>query len=328
VSQVLRWVDSTLSSLDNSQEKKHYLASVSAPGAKAMEQQAGALTITQATELIPVQAETDARLIAMWLHGRSAGTARAYAADVRAFLAHAGKLLRAATVGDVQAYGDSLAGLATASQARKLSAVKSLLTYAHRLGYVTFNVGAAVKLPPIKATLAERIMGEADVHRMLALETDPRNAAMLRLLYCAGLRISEVCGLAWRDMQAREDAGQATVYGKGGKTRVVLLPAGVWRALVQFRGNAGPDAPVFVSQRRGHLDPSAVHRVVKDAAKRAGLPAEVSAHWLRHAHASHSLDRGAPIHLVQATLGHASVATTGRYLHVRPNDSSARYLAV
>ncbi len=220
-----------------------------------MEQQAGALTITQATELIPVQAETDARLIAMWLHGRSAGTARAYAADVRAFLAHAGKLLRAATVGDVQAYGDSLAGLATASQARKLSAVKSLLTYAHRLGYVTFNVGAAVKLPPIKATLAERIMGEADVHRMLALETDPRNAAMLRLLYCAGLRISEVCGLAWRDMQAREDAGQATVYGKGGKTRVVLLPAGVWRALVQFRGNAGPDAPVFVSQRRGHSRP-------------------------------------------------------------------------
>jgi len=54
----------------------------------------------------------------------------------------------------------------------------------------------------------------------------------------------------------------------------------------------------------------------------------VSAHWLRHAHASHALDRGAPIHLVQATLGHASVATTGRYLHARPNDSSSRYLAV
>ena len=69
------------------------------------------------------------------------------------------------------------------------------------------------------------------------------------------------------------------------------------------------------------------YRVVK-AAKRAGLSAEVSAHWLRHAHASHSLDRGAPIHLVQQTLGHASVATTGRYLHARPTDSSARYLGV
>ena len=71
-----------------------------------------------------------------------------------------------------------------------------------------------------------------------------------------------------------------------------------------------------------------VHRIVKAAAARAGLSAAVSAHWLRHAHASHALDRGAPIHLVQATLGHSSVATTGRYLHARPNDSSSRYLVV
>ncbi len=286
------------------------------------------LMIRQNLSVTPAQARDDVHLLAMWLHGRSAGTARAYEADVRAFLAYAAKPIRAVTVGDVHGFADSLAGLASASRARKLSAVKSLLTYAHRLGYVTFNVGVAVKLPPIKATLAERIIGEADVHRLLALEPDTRNAAMLRLIYCAGLRISEVCGLAWRDMQAREDAGQATVYGKGGKTRVVLLPASMWRTLAQLRSDSGPDAPVFVSQRHGHLDPSAVHRVVKDAAKRAGLPAEVSAHWLRHAHASHSLDRGAPIHLVQATLGHASVATTGRYLHARPNDSSARYLAV
>ena len=54
----------------------------------------------------------------------------------------------------------------------------------------------------------------------------------------------------------------------------------------------------------------------------------MSPHWLRHAHATHALERGAPIHIVQATLGHASVATTGRYLHARPTDSSARYLAV
>ncbi|MBU4356156.1 MAG: tyrosine-type recombinase/integrase, partial [Proteobacteria bacterium] len=64
------------------------------------------------------------------------------------------------------------------------------------------------------------------------------------------------------------------------------------------------------------------------AAIRAGIEGAVSPHWLRHAHASHALDRGAPIHLVQATLGHASVATTGKYLHARPDDSSARYLGV
>ena len=62
------------------------------------------------------------------------------------------------------------------------------------------------------------------------------------------------------------------------------------------------------------------------AAKRAKLSTAVSAHWLRHAHASHALDRGAPVHVVQTTLGHASLATTTRYSHARPGDSSARYL--
>jgi integrase/recombinase XerD len=71
-----------------------------------------------------------------------------------------------------------------------------------------------------------------------------------------------------------------------------------------------------------------VKRIVKAAANRAGIEAPVSPHWLRHAHASHALDRSAPIHLVQATLGHASVSTTGKYLHARPEDSSARYLGV
>jgi site-specific recombinase XerD len=69
-------------------------------------------------------------------------------------------------------------------------------------------------------------------------------------------------------------------------------------------------------------------RMVKSADERAGLGSDLSAHWLRHAHASHSLGRGAPIHLVQQTLGHASVATTGRYLHGRPTGNSARYLGV
>jgi hypothetical protein len=85
------------------------------------------------------------------------------------------------------------------------------------------------------------------------------------------------------------------------------------------------DDPVFRSRRGRHMDPSAIFRLVQHAATRAGLEAKISPHWLRHARATHALERGAPIHLVQATLGHASVATTGRYLHARPTDSSARY---
>ena len=84
---------------------------------------------------------------------------------------------------------------------------------------------------------------------------------------------------------------------------------------------------MFASRTRGgFLTPTQVRRLVYRAARDASLDGRPSPHWLRHAHATHALERGAPIHLVQATLGHASVATTGRYLHARPTDSSAKYL--
>jgi integrase/recombinase XerD len=285
------------------------------------------LTTSLAGPLAP-QATHDAQLVALWLHGRPEATRRAYGADADRFRAFVGKPLASVTLGDVQGYADSLAGLAPATQARQLSAVKSLLAFGHRIGVLSVNVGAAVRVPKLRDRLAERILPEADVQRVIALEPDQRNRAMLRLLYAGGLRRSELVGLCWRDLVAREDAGQVTVFGKGAKTRTVLLPASVWRELVALRGAAGPDAPVFRSRKGGPLDPSQVLRIVQAAAARAGLEGNVSPHWLRHGHASHALDRGAPVHLVAATLGHASIATTGRYAHARPTDSSSRYLAV
>lgn len=138
----------------------------------------------------------------------------------------------------------------------------------------------------------------------------------------------KACGLRWRNLQARGAAGQILIYGKGGSKRVVFLPPGVWGQLTPLKETAGPDAPVFASRSGKPLERSRISRIVKDASQLAGIAANLSTHWLRHAHASHALDRGAPIHLVQATLGHRSVATTSRYLHARPGESSAVYLAV
>ncbi len=277
----------------------------------------------------PSQAETDEQLIRLWLHGRPATTRRAYQFDADRFRAFAGKPLRMITVGDVQTFADSIDHLADASRARALSAVKSLLSYGHRIGYLPFNVGAPVRLPKLKDTLAERILPEEVVIRMVTGEATPRNRALLRTLYGAGLRVSELCGLKWRDVAERDDSAQITVFGKGGRTRHVLLSQGTWEALKAIRGDAGPDDAVFRSSRGGGaLDARQARRIVAAAARRAGVDAQVSPHWLRHAHASHALDRGAAIHLVQATLGHSSVATTGRYLHARPTESSSKYLAI
>jgi site-specific recombinase XerD len=170
-------------------------------------------------------------------------------------------------------------------------------------------------------------LSEDDVLRMLALERNPRNRTLLRLLYLGGLRISEACDLRVRDLAPRDDAGQITVFGKGGKTRAVLLKASMWKDLAMQRGS-DPDMPVFRSRKgSARLSTVQVHRIVKSAAARADLSAAVSAHWLRHAHVSHALDRGAPAHLVQATVGHASLQTTSKYAHARPTESSSKYLA-
>jgi len=275
------------------------------------------------------QAGNDHQVLAMWLHGRPHTTQRAYTYEVHGLLATVGKPLAHITLGDLQGYFSTLEPLAPASRARAINAVKSLFSFAQRIGYLNFNPAAAVQSPKIKNTLAERILPEAQIHRLLALEPHPRNRVLLRLLYAGGLRVSEICGLKWRDAQEREGAGQITVYGKGGKTRVVLLSLATWAELIALKGDGGADDAVFASRKgKGHLHPSQVKRIVQTAANRAGIEGPVSPHWLRHAHASHALDRGCPIHLVQATLGHASVATTGKYLHARPDDSSARYLGV
>jgi integrase len=129
-----------------------------------------------------------------------------------------------------------------------------------------------VRAPKQKEALAERILAESDAHRLLALEQEPRNHVFLRLLYLAGLRISEACAPRWRDLQPRQDGGQVTVFGKGGKTRVVLLPAASWGELVALRAEAGPDAPVFRSRSGGGANtPKAGHEIVKRAVARAGL---------------------------------------------------------
>lgn len=263
----------------------------------------------------------------MWLHGRPANTVRAYTREAGRFLECVGVPLPAVTLADVQDFADSVAasGLAQASQVRAIAAAKSLLTFAHTIGYTPVNVGAAEKLPALKLTLAERIAPQDAIARVIGGETNPRNAALLRVLYYGGLRVSEACGLRWRDVQPSGGGVQVTVQGKGGKTRAALLPAHAAAGVLALRGDAGGGAPVFVGRAAAALTPGQAWRIVKTAGQRAGVPG-LSPHWLRHACASHALEAGATPALVRDTLGHSSLATTSRYLHARPGDSAGLYL--
>ena len=276
----------------------------------------------------PAGNEADRLLIETWAAAQGSPlTRKSYRHQGGRLLDRIGKPLAAVAVADLQAFVAGLGDLAPATIGLAVAAVKSLYAFGIETGALASNPAGQLQAPSIKNVLAERILEEEDVRRLIRMEPSARNRALLLLFYGAGLRRHELCRLEWRDLAGRgTDRGQATVFGKGGKTRTVMLFGGVWSALQDLRGEAGPDAPVFRSQKGGALDPSAVHRVVKAACARAGLPEGASPHWLRHSFASHALDRGASLSLVQQGLGHASVATTSKYLHARPSDGAGRFL--
>ncbi len=170
----------------------------------------------------------------------------------------------------------------------------------------------------------------SEVRALIEKEKEPRNHLILKTLYQTGVRVSELCGLRWQDLTPRPEIGtvQLTVYGKRGKTRHITLKQELAKELMEFRGDGEAAAPIFASERGNPLAPAHIHRIVKRAAAKAELAQaeKVSPHWLRHAHATHALDKGAPLRLVQATLGHASLDTTSKYLHIRPSESSGNYL--
>jgi integrase/recombinase XerD len=204
----------------------------------------------------------------------------------------------------------------------------SLLGYAHRLGYAPFNAGATIRVRSDArnrgATLAKRIISEVDVALLVRGARTKRDRVLLEVLYAGGLRVSEIASLTWSDVLLRDKGKvQLSITGKGGVVRQVLLPEAVSRSLLSLRGDAGANDPVFASSKGGgRLTERAVLGTVKRAAARAGIAAPISPHWLRHAHASHAIDRGATLPEVQATLGHGNIATTSGYLHARPESSS------
>jgi integrase/recombinase XerD len=287
-------------------------------------------------------AENDDHLISLWLHGKSENTKEAYSRDVEQFRSFLDVPIRSVTLQDLQDWDDYLAdSYARSTHKRKMATIKSLFSFAQRIGYLTFNVGGAVSTPKPKDRLAERILSEQEVQRILAMEDDLRNGVLLRLLYASGARVSEVTGLEWRSLQRRPDGakktGQVTLFGKGDQTRTVLLSRDTWKALQELRreesadGYGSPSDPVFRSRNGGALSRVQIWRIVKSAAKQADIDVAekpVSPHWFRHAHASHALDRGAPTHLVKETLGHESLQTTSKYTHARPDESSSDYLNV
>lgn len=209
-----------------------------------------------------------------------------------------------------------------------VSALRALYRRLRTLGTVTANPLTGLSLPKLPKSLPKYftekqardfLEGPATLLAMeqLSPAEAARDTAILEILYGGGLRVSELCGLDRGDIDFA--AGTVRVLGKGGKERVIPVGETAMDALaahLDHMPSDAHDAPVFVTVRTPRLYSGFVQLMVKRYLTLAGLPGDLSPHKLRHSCATHLLDHGADLRLVQEQLGHASLSTTQLYTHV------------
>jgi integrase/recombinase XerD len=272
--------------------------------------------------------------------GAAANTLEAYRrdlADYHAALGRAGKGALNVATEDIRGYLRTLKkrGFSAATSARRLSAIRQLHRFLYAEGMRTDDPALVLEGPRRHPRLP-KILSVEEVERLLTIahaaveETPPekserihaaRTACLLELLYATGLRVSELVALP--KSAGRRNEPLILIRGKGGRERLVPLsdPArraiATYRALLEARGGGGGPWLFPADSASGHLSRQVFARDVKTVAARAGIAAaRLSPHVLRHAFASHLLQNGADLRVVQELLGHADISTTQIYTHV------------
>jgi integrase/recombinase XerC len=251
-------------------------------------------------------------------------TLRSYGSDLAAFEQHLAALSTDVVAADARAVRGWLAalhgrGLDPASVARKLAAVRSFYRFLVRRGVVERNPARELRAP----RLTRKLVGFLPIDEAAAVvggrglggAARARDVAILELLYATGLRVSELAGL---DLEALDrESRTVRVLGKGRKERIVPYGAAAAQALDAYLGaRAAGGGPVFTRARGGRLGVRSIRAIVRRAAGAAGVTRRVSPHTLRHTFATHLLDAGADLRVIQELLGHSRLSTTQRYTHV------------
>jgi len=216
-------------------------------------------------------------------------------------------------------------GISARSMARKTSSIKNFYRFLQKQGHLSENPTDLLESPKTGAALPKNLSLE-EVERLLA-QPDPssllgaRDQAMLEILYATGLRVSELLALRLKDINL--EVGYLVAYGKGSKER--LVPFGdqaleaLKRYLLTFRSRlckAGKVPNLFLNRSGRKLSRQGFWKLIHRYALQAGITSPVTPHVLRHAFATHLLERGADLHSVQLLLGHSNISTTQIYTHL------------
>jgi len=272
--------------------------------------------------------------------GAAKNTLLAYARDLKDlsdWLEGQDRTFETATRSDIEAYlvNCDAQGLSNATRSRRLSAAKQLFRFLFQEGLRASNPAIEIKGPSRSKKLPTTLTS-SEVDRLISsasqvgrTENDrARNLCLMELLYATGMRVSELVSLPVA--AARGNPDMLLVFGKGGKERMVPLSGqakgalGTWLKLREAEDEARREKRLPVSKylfpsrgKLGHLTRHAFYLLIKDIAVKAGItPGKVTPHVLRHAFATHLLENGADLRVIQTLLGHADVSTTEIYTHV------------
>lgn len=210
---------------------------------------------------------------------------------------------------------------ASSSISRNLIALKVLFRFLKREGVVEYDAAFYCETPKIWQLIPE-VLSVQELERLLAVPDDQtewgaRDRAILEVLYATGIRVSELCQLKLYDV----DDSTVRVQGKGGKERVVPIGSKAIQSIdiyLNYRHGDSDEREQYLFLGRGNkpLNRTSVWNLVKAYAKKAGIVKRISPHTFRHSFATHLLDRGADLRVIQELLGHASISSTDRYTQV------------
>jgi integrase/recombinase XerC len=256
--------------------------------------------------------------------GASRHTLRAYRKDLEEFAAYSAKRPEDLELIDVRGFVafQIKRGMNKSSAARKLATVRSFLKYLHREGYLRVNPAKLVSSPKTPKLLPRFLSVDEAVELVEKPEgvgfLTTRDRAVLELLYSSGLRVSEVEGLNLEDVHTKD--GLVKVRGKGKKERIVPVGSKAIDAIKSYLVERillrRKDRAMFLNRRGSRLSERGIRRIVVKYARRAGMEGHVGPHTMRHTFASHLLQGGADLRVIQELLGHASLSTTQKYTHL------------
>lgn len=271
-------------------------------------------------------ATTDDQILTMWASQKSPATQKQYFYVVKQFRSVVTKELGQVTFDDLLHWLDSLAGQSQNTKRNKIGVIKSLFGFAHKIGYIPVNPAKMLKQPKENDCRVERILTKTQVKAIASNADTFRNEMIVKTLYGLGLRVSELIEIQWEHFTQTDNGIKLKVFGKGSKIRYLIVPAGLYSDLLQL-GKDSDSKYVFSSRKGSHggqLTRGQIYRIVKASGDRQYLKA--TPHYLRHSHATHSLDNGCDLNLLSTSLGHGNIAITSRYLHASETDGSANYI--